>query len=170
MKKSILTLLLILGLASCDKKEEGDYADYLVATPITMSVTDFKNSVDIVAPRPINESGKIYAYQNYIFVNDKYKGVHVIDNSDPSSPQKISFIKIAGNVDISIKGNFLFADSLTDLIVLDISEINAIRIVNRMEDVLRDNVVWPVADIYEYDGINYQNEILIGWDVQTESR
>lgn len=170
MKKSILSLLLVLGLVSCDKKEEGDYADYLVATPITMSVTDFKNSVDVVAPRPINESGKIYAYQNYIFVNDKYKGVHVIDNSDPSSPQKISFIKIAGNVDISVKGNFLYADSLTDLIVLDISEINAIRIVNRMEDVLRDNVVWPVADIYEYDGVDYQNEILIGWDVKTESR
>ena len=170
MKKCILSLLLVLGLVSCDKKEEGDYADYLVATPITMSVTDFKNSVDVVAPRPINESGKIYAYQNYIFVNDKYKGVHVIDNSDPSSPQKISFIKIAGNVDISVKGNFLYADSLTDLIVLDISEINAIRIVNRMEDVLRDNVVWPVADIYEYDGVDYQNEILIGWDVKTESR
>ncbi len=170
MKKNILTLLLVIGLVSCDKKEEGEYADYLVATPITMSVTDFKNSVDIVAPRPINESGKIYAYEDYIFVNDKYKGVHVIDNSDPSSPQKISFIKIAGNVDISVKGNFLFADSLTDLIVLDISEINAVRIVNRMEDVLGGNVVWPIADIYEYDGINYQNEILIGWDVQTESR
>lgn len=135
-----------------------------------MSFTDFKNSVDIVAPRPIDESGKIYAYENYIFVNDKYKGVHVIDNSDPSSPKKISFIKIAGNVDISIKGNFLYADSLTDLMVLDISEINAIRIVNRLEDVLRDNVVWPIADIYEYDGIDYQNEILVGWDVKTESR
>ena len=170
MKKSILSLLLVLGLVSCDKKEEGDYADYLVATPISMSVTEFKNSVDVVAPRPINESGKIYAFENYIFVNDKYKGVHVIDNSDPSSPQKISFIKIAGNVDISVKGNFLYADSLTDLIVLDISEINAIRIVNRMENVLRDNVVWPVADIYEYDGIDYQNEIIIGWDVKTESR
>lgn len=170
MKKSILSLLLVLAIVSCDKKEEGDYADYLVATPITMSVTEFKNSVEVVAPRPINESGKIYAYQNYIFVNDKYKGVHVIDNSDPSSPQKISFIKIAGNVDISVKGNFLYADSLTDLIVLDISEINAVRIVNRMEDVLRDNVVWPVADIYEYDGIDYQNEILVGWDVKTESR
>jgi hypothetical protein len=171
MKKSILSLLLVLAIVSCDKKEEeGDYANYLVATPITMSVTEFKNSVEVVAPKPINESGKIYAYQNYIFVNDKYKGVHVIDNSDPSSPQKISFIKIAGNVDISVKGNFLYADSLTDLIVLDISEINAVRIVNRMEDVLRDNVVWPVADIYEYDGIDYQNEILVGWDVKTESR
>jgi hypothetical protein len=170
MKKCIITLLIVLGLVSCDKKEDGDFADYLVATPITMSLEDFKNSVDIVAPKPINESGKIYAYENYIFVNDKYKGVHVIDNSDPGSPQKIAFIKIAGNVDISIKGNFLYADSLTDLMVLDISEINAIRIVNRFEDVLRDNIVWPIADIYEYDGIDYENEILVGWDVKIESR
>ncbi|WP_297696142.1 hypothetical protein [uncultured Eudoraea sp.] len=170
MKKCIITLLVVVGLVSCDKKEEGDFADYLVATPITMSLEDFKNSVDIVAPRPINESGKIYVYENYIFVNDKYKGVHVIDNSDPASPQKVSFIKIAGNVDISIKGNFLYADSLTDLMVLDISEINAIRIVNRLEDVLRDNIVWPIADIYEYDGIDYENEILVGWDVKIESR
>ncbi|MGB5430213.1 LVIVD repeat-containing protein [Eudoraea sp.] len=170
MKNCIITLLVVLGLVSCNKKEEGDFADYLVATPLTMSLADFKNSVDVVAPRPINESGKIYAYENYIFVNDKYKGVHVIDNSDPNSPQKISFIKIAGNVDISIKGNFLYADSLTDLMVLDISEINAIKIVNRLEDVLRDNIVWPNADIYEYDGIDYENEILVGWDVKIESR
>ena len=93
MKKSILSLLLVLGLVSCDKKEEGDYVDYLVATPITMSVTDFKNSVDVVAPRPINESGKIYAYQNYIFVNDKYKGVHVIDNSDQVLRKKFHLLK-----------------------------------------------------------------------------
>ena len=170
MKKCIITLLVVLGLVSCDKKEDGDFADYLVATPITMSLEDFKNSVDIVAPKPIDESGKIYAYENYIFVNDKYKGVHVIDNSDPGSPQKVAFIKIAGNVDISIKGNYLYADSLTDLMVLDISEINAIRIVNRLEDVLRDNIVWPIADIYEYDGIDYENEILVGWDVKIESR
>jgi hypothetical protein len=170
MKRSLLSILLLLAIISCDKKEEGEYADYLVATPITMSTEEFKNSVDIVAPRPIDESGKIYAYQDYIFVNDKFKGVHVIDNSDPSSPKKISFIKIAGNVDISVKGNFLYADSLTDLIVLDISEINAIKIVNRLENVLRDNVVWPVADIYEYEGVDYQNEVLVGWDVKTERK
>ncbi len=170
MKKGVLILLIFLGLSSCESKEEGDYADYLVATPISMSLSDFKNSVEIVEPLPIIESGKVYAYQSYIFVNDKYKGVHVIDNSDPGSPQKISFIKIAGNVDISVKGNFLYADSLTDLIVLDISEINAIRIISRMENVLNDNIVWPFADIYENDGIDYQNEIIVGWNVQTESR
>ncbi len=136
-----------------------------------MSLEEFKNSVDIITPVPIDESGKIYAYQDLIFVNDKYKGVHVIDNSDPTAPRKVAFIKIAGNVDISIKDNYLYADSLTDLIVLDISDIDNIRIVNRLENVLRDNVIWPMeADIFEYDGWGDPNQVLIGWEVTTERR
>ncbi len=167
--KPLLLVLLILGLLSCDKKE-GDYAEYLVARPLTMSLTEFKNSVGVVAPQPIDESGKIYAYENYIFVNDKYKGVHVIDNSNPEAPRKVSFIKIAGNVDISVKDNYLYADSITDLIVLDISDINDIKIVTRLDNVLRDNVIWPAeADIFEYNGVG-QDAILVGWEVSTERR
>jgi len=138
---------------------------------LTISLEEFKNGVDIISPQPIAESGKIYAYQDYIFVNDKYRGVHVIDNSNPASPRKVSFIKIAGNVDISIKNNFLYADSLTDLIVLDISDINNIQIVNRLQNVLRDNIVWPMeADIFEYGEWNNENNVLIGWEVTTERR
>ncbi|MCW5515176.1 LVIVD repeat-containing protein [Muriicola sp. Z0-33] len=173
MKKQFLLILVsvAIGLTSCEKTDDSKYADYLVARPLKMSMEEFKNSVDIISPVPIDESGKIYAYQDYIFVNDKYKGVHVIDNSDPSSPKKVSFIKIAGNVDISVKDNYLYADSLTDLIVLNISDVNNIEIVNRLDDVLYDNVIWPAeADIFEFDGIDYQNEILIGWEVVTERR
>lgn len=159
-----------LGFVSCDK-EDSEYADYLVARPLIMTKAEFRNSVDIVSPLPINESGKIYAYKDYIFVNDKYKGVHVIDNSNPVSPQKIAFIKIAGNVDVSVKDDILYADSLTDLIVLDISNMESITIVNRMEDVLRENMVWPFeADFIEYDGLDYENEIVVGWETVTERR
>lgn len=162
---------LVFGFLSCNKDEPGKYADYLVARPLTISIQEFKNGVDIVSPQPIAESGKIYAYQDYIFVNDKFRGVHVIDNSNPASPRKVSFIKIAGNVDISIKDNFLYADSLTDLIVLDITDINNIQIVNRLDNVLRDNVVWPMeADIFEYGDWNNENNVLIGWEVTTERR
>ncbi|WP_273274076.1 LVIVD repeat-containing protein [Maribacter polysiphoniae] len=172
MKKNLLLLLFVasLGLVSCEKSDDGKYADYLVAKPLTISKSEFKNSVDIVAPAPIKESGKIYAYRDYIFVNDKYRGVHVIDNSDPSAPKKISFIKIAGNVDISIKDGYLYADSLMDLVVLDISDITHIKIVTRLDNVLRDNVVWPAADFYEYDGLDYDNEVLLGWETVTERR
>ena len=173
MKKKFLLLLFVasLGLVSCEKSDDGKYADYLVARPLTISKTEFKNGVDIIAPLPIQESGKIYAYQDYIFVNDKYRGVHVIDNSNPNAPKKISFIKIAGNVDISIKDDYLFADSLMDLVVLDISNVTDIKIVNRLNNVLRDNVVWPAnVDFYEGEDIDYENEILLGWETVTERR
>ena len=164
-------LFLMLTTFSCEKDNDDLYADYLVARPLTMSLEEFKNSVDIIAPIPVQESGKIYAYDNYIFVNDKYKGVHVIDNSNPENPRKISFIKIAGNVDISVKDNYLYADSITDLMVFDISDISNIQIVNRLEDVLRDNIIWPAeADIFEYGDWNYGSEILVGWEVVTERR
>ena len=173
MQKKILLILMTvaIGFTSCEKTDDSKYADYLVARPLKMSKAEFRNSVDIISPVPIEASGKIYAYQNYIFVNDKYRGVHVIDNSDPSAPKKVSFIKIAGNVDISVKDNYLYADSITDLMVFDISNINDIEIVNRLENVLRDNVIWPAeADIFEYEGIDYQNEILVGWELVTERR
>ncbi len=173
MKKNFLLLLFVasLGFLSCEKNDDDKYADYLVARPLKVSMTEFKNGVDIIAPKPIEESGKIYAYQNYIFVNDKYRGVHVIDNTDPNDPKKISFIKIAGNVDISIKDDYLYADSITDLVVLDISDINNITIVNRLDNVLRDNIVWPAeADIFENGDIDYENEIIVGWETVTERR
>lgn len=174
MKKKLLLLLVVasLGFISCDDNEDdGRYADYLVARPLKITKTEFKNGVDVIAPLPIEESGKIYAYQDYIFVNDKYRGVHVIDNSNPNAPKKISFIKIAGNVDISVKDDYLYADSLMDLIVLDISDITNITIVNRLENVLRDNVIWPLGvDFFEQTNFDYENEIIVGWEVVTERR
>ncbi|MGI9552982.1 MAG: LVIVD repeat-containing protein, partial [Aurantibacter sp.] len=144
-------------------------ADYLVATPLLMTTEEFRNSVDILPPEPIKESGKIYAYRDYIFVNDKYRGVHVVDNSDASSPRKITFIKIAGNVDISVKDDFLYADSIMDLMVFDISDINNIRPVKRLENVLQQYVAWPVeADVIDWNNGGIGGEIQVGWETRTE--
>ncbi len=167
----ILSLFAVVFFSCDDDSSNEEFADYLVARPLVMSRAEFVNSVDVVSPLPIKESGKIYAYQDYVFINDKFKGVHVIDNTNPAAPQKIAFIKIAGNVDISIKDNYLYADSITDLIVLDISNINTIEIVNRMENVLRDNVIIPFeAQIFEWGSIDYENDIIIGWETVIEKR
>lgn len=161
----------LIGLVSCNDMDDRQYAEYLVARPIKMSKSDFKKDISIVAPIPMDKSGKIYVYGDFIFVNDQFKGVHVVDNSDPKSPKKIAFINIPGNVDISIKDNFLYADSITDLLVLDISDIHHIKMVNRLEDVLRDNVVFPLgADIFEWQDIDYSTEIVVGWETVTERR
>lgn len=170
MKKIFLLLMVIaLTSVSCEKNDDKEYADYLVATPLMMSQTEFRNSVDILPPQSIDESGKIYAYKDYIFVNDKYRGVHVIDNSNPENPRKISFIEIAGNVDISIKDDILYADSIMDLMIFDISDINNIIVVKRLENVLQGYLAWPVeADIFNWEGVNQIETIQVGWETRTE--
>ncbi|MEO0505845.1 MAG: hypothetical protein AAF090_06795 [Bacteroidota bacterium] len=174
MKKKIRVLLSITALAfvACDNNEDdSDYAEYQVARPIIMSKADFAASVEVVPPQPIDESGKVYAYDDYIFINDKSKGVHVIDNANPAQPIRIAFIEIPGNVDISVKNNYLYADSLSDLVVLDISDINNIQQINRMVDVLPEGIVYPFeVDIIEYESYDYENEVLVGWDIQSERR
>jgi hypothetical protein len=77
--------------------------------------------VEALGPQPVKFAGKIYVKGNLIFQNDLGSGIHVIDNSNPNSPNRVGFIRVVGNSEISIKGNYLYANSFTDLLVIDIS-------------------------------------------------
>lgn len=164
-----LSLILIL-LMSCNNDD--DYEFVQVATPQLMSKTAFRNSVAVVAPKTILEAGKIYVYQDYLFIGDVDSGIHVIDNSNPKDPKAIKFIEIPGNEDISVKDNFLYADSATDLVVFDISDINNVSFVERLEDVFNvyDYDVPIEASVVEYGDYNYEEDIIVGWTLTTERR
>ncbi len=88
------------------------------------SLYDIRN-IDI---QPIVNSGTIYLWQNYLFVNEVGKGIHVIDKSYPSLAKKITFIKIYGNKNFSISDSTLFADNGKDLISIDIRDMLHIRV------------------------------------------
>ncbi len=76
-----------------------------VNVPVYMSYEKLRADetihTDII--EPLVNTGKIYFKDNYIFINDKYEGIHIIDNMDSANPQNISYITIPGNTDISIK-------------------------------------------------------------------
>ncbi|MEZ4910120.1 MAG: hypothetical protein R2774_04575 [Saprospiraceae bacterium] len=73
-------------------------------------------------PRDFEKLGKIVTYNNHIFINEKYKGIHVIDNSDPVHGKKIYFWVINGNTEFTVNGNVLYANNGRDLLVIDISD------------------------------------------------
>lgn len=135
-------LPLILLFTSCQDKIEETYK---VGTPVYMSYDELRTSFKVTSDQPIVQSGKIYFKDEFIFVNEYQKGIHVIDNADPSNPLITKFIEIPGNVDMAIKGDMLFADSYIDLLTIDISDINDIKIVDR------DTNVFP----YIYPEVNY---------------
>ena len=168
--KSILFVLLIT-MVSCNN-DQVDYEMITVATPELMSKAEFRNSVEVLGPQNINEAGKIYAYNDYIFVNDEFQGIHVIDNINPESPQAIAYIKLPGTVDISIKNNFLYADSSIDLVVFDISNINGIRQVARLENVFTVYDYQIPVDTQEvnWSNFDFDSQVIVGWNVTQERR
>ncbi|MDY7395345.1 hypothetical protein UMM65_08835 [Aureibaculum sp. 2210JD6-5] len=173
--KSKIFLLIVTSLfifSSCNE-DNGDYKIVNVATAKYMTKDALRKSVIITAPAPIVESGKIYAYKNLVLVNDIDKGIHIIDNSDPKNPFKIAFISIIANKDMEVKGDYLYADSLMDLLVFDISDLSNITEVTRLTDVFPSYIPIPfMEDLYiEYGNRNYNNnELIVGWDITQERK
>ncbi|MBC8756788.1 hypothetical protein H2O64_19095 [Kordia sp. YSTF-M3] len=171
MKFKYLFLFLIGCLFVSCSSDDQQFEYYKVAKPITLSVEELRSSVEILPVQNITTSGKIYAYQQYIFINDVDKGVHVIDNRNPLQPSRINFLKIPLNRDVSIKGDYLYADSGMDLVVFNIADINNIQMVGRVENVLENYIEYPEeAQFYNWDDYDYQNDIIVGWQVTVERR
>ncbi|WP_456378178.1 LVIVD repeat-containing protein [Lutibacter sp.] len=168
--KSVISLVfLVISLISCS---EGEYKIVNVATPIYMSKSDFRKSVEILPPKSIIESGKIYAYNNLVLVNDVKKGIHIINNSNPENPIKIAFIKVIASTDMEIKGNYLYVNSLMDLVVFDISDVENIIEVARLEDVFPDYTDYPTMEnlVFDFSNESLEGKIIVDWKITKEER
>jgi len=138
--KSIFTISSVIIFAvffsSCKKDKCEQTVTYKTYKPVYMSYEELRNSVRSETAKALQHPGKIYLKGSYIFVNEMDKGIHVIDNSNPVSPQNIAFINIPGNQDIAAWGEVLYADSYTDLLALDISNPRNIQVLSRTENAL----------------------------------
>ena len=114
-------------------------------------------------PESLKNPGKIYLYNNLLFVNEAGKGVHVFDNLDRSNPRAIGFIHITGNVDIAIKNDMLFANNMNDLIGIDISNVNQVKVVSRLPDVFENQENHPpVNDVY-FECVDPERGTVFDW-------
>jgi hypothetical protein len=116
---------------------------YTLFQPIYKSLRQVRADMKSTASQPLDKTGKLNVFGNYIFLNEVGKGIHVIDNSDPSAPNNIGFINIPNNVDLAVKGRYLYADSYSDIIVFDILNPADVRPVKFMDNVMKEkNVYW----------------------------
>lgn len=163
---NFFAFLLIIGLSACDKVIEERL--YTANVPIYMSYEELRaaDAVESSSAQALENPGKIYVYNDYLLINESRKGIHVIDNSNPSSPQKISFIMIPGNVDISVKSNILYADSYTDLLAIDISDPSQIILTSRTHDAFTQ-AYYPAPDPrYPIAKLDPEKGVVIGWKVE----
>ena len=117
----ILPALLVLFLFNSCLKDNCTKT-YIYFAPVYKTSAEVRLNIKSDQPRPLEKTGKIFIKGNYIFLNEPDKGIHIIDNTNPSSPKNISFVAIPGNMDMAVKGNTLYADLYIDLVALDISD------------------------------------------------
>ncbi|MBO9728694.1 MAG: hypothetical protein J7623_08660 [Chitinophaga sp.] len=131
-----LIALLVFVLCGCAKDKCRKTVFTKVYTPKIMAMKDYLATLKSEAPRTIQTTGKIYVKDNYIFVSDPNEGIHIIDNNHPAAPENIAFLKVMGNVDMAIKGNILYADSYSNLMVFDIRNPRQISAVRQISDAI----------------------------------
>ncbi len=160
----ILGAFYLLTLMSCSDKIEETFK---VNSPVYMTYNDLRSSFKVAEAQDIIQPGKIYFKDNYIFVNEYQKGIHVINNQDPNNPVIEKFIEIPGNVDMAVKGNMLYADSYVDLLTIDISDLDNIV------EVDRDTSVFPyILPLYEdgiIDEVDQNKGVVVGYEVTTKT-
>lgn len=142
--------------------------------PVYMPWKQFRSSVEVMPPQPIKKRGKIYIKDNYLYINEPNKGIHVIDNTNPQAPVPKCFLNIPGNTDLSIYGSYLYADSFVDLLVFALTIYpEDIILVNRISDVFPYNAYQnqPFADSDNTNSrfdffpsrVNQRKGVVTGW-------
>ena len=121
-------------LSGCLRDECTSTRTFVRYDPIYKTLDECRAGIAAQAPREMRKPGKIYAHGDYLFINEKQEGIHVVDNSDPANPQKIAFWSIPGNVDIAMRGQYLYADQYIDLLTIDITELQNPQVVCRSEN------------------------------------
>jgi hypothetical protein len=141
---------------------------YTISTPIYQVLTKFRELIKSLPAAAIHSTGKITLSGHYIFLSESNKGIHIIDNSNPSAPKNVSFINIPGNEDLAIKGNMLYADAYGDLITFDITDPLNVKAIDFETNVFTDHSiyyfeVYPASGtVYNPDSIN----VIVGYNTR----
>jgi hypothetical protein len=164
IKSATFLLVMMAALTACNDRTE-QLITYEANVPVYMAYNDFRASFEKSAPIEISHPGKMYFKDGYLFVNEYGKGIHIIDNSNPASPQKVAFYEIMGNVDMAIKGNVLFADSYIDLLAIDITDLNNPVEIDRIENVFPE-IVPEGEEWFPYAMVDKSKGVIVDWEVK----
>jgi hypothetical protein len=164
MKKFINLALMALTVAICFSSCLKDVGKkhYKIYTPIIETTSSLRAKVKSAAGIDVANAGKLFVIGNYVFLNEKEKGIHVIDNTNPANPINKAFITIPGNTDLWVSNNILYANCYTDFLAIDVTDINNITTTKVIEDIFID-----VRFINGY--ATSQGSVIIGWTVRDTS-
>lgn len=165
--------LLILSLASCDPF---GYNKKKNVTPVEQAPAEVDgwapvynadaSNADIkgLPPRNIDKGGKIYIKGDTLYQVESGKGIHVILIKQHTNPQKLAFINVLGAQELAIKNNVLYTNNINDLVALDISRMDTIKVLDRITSVFHMvDPNYPPGTGY-YECVDKTKGTVVGWE------
>jgi hypothetical protein len=138
--------------------------------PKLMDRSELENSVQLVASAmPFQNPGRIYLYDHWLLVVEKYEGIHLIDNTDPSHPVRKGFLRVPGCQSLAVGNHVLYVDNAVDLVgvKIDFSTLKAKELARNKKAL--PEIVSPDGYIpWAFSRINRPaNTEIVGWTNKT---
>jgi len=116
-------LFLVLSLFGCDDNNEDIYRYSKIISqskdyPVYLDMSEIGN-IQVMAKLPQLKPFKILSNENYYFVGDMLKGIHVYEKR-AGSVSYLCFIECQYIKDFELADNRLFCNNFVDLVVLDV--------------------------------------------------
>ena len=166
MKNVIWTLVVILIVfTGCKDKQ---FKKYTANVPVYTDFETFRKELGTVkyeSAKTIEKKGNIYFKDNYLFILDNFKGIHIIDNSNPASPVNKGYYAITGITGMAIRNQYLYVNAYVDLIVIDVTNIDSPIESGRVENIFE--YAWPSHDPqYPLAEVDPSKGIITGWEIE----
>ena len=164
MKKELIVIIAtIVSITACKNNGVGHVDAYM---PVYASAADAKQIV-LQSPQPIVNGGKIATLGNVVFQVETDKGIHIIDYSNPAVPVKKGFIKNALCRELALKGNSIYTNNLSDLVVIDISNSTAVTVTSRINNAFPDLALQnPTCTDCYFECADPTKGLVIQWNKQ----
>lgn len=131
--------------STCDKT-----VYYNAKIPVYGSLESIRSTFDVIEVQPMDTILRIVELGHAYFLEEKGKGVHVIDKLSAGKPNRTAFIEIPGCLSIEGNGNTLYIGQATDLIVVDVTDLNSISQLQRIQNVFNADFVKEDSFIIDY--------------------
>ena len=138
MRKNLTILLSVSILFSACTPYDTVPSSVEGFAPVYSQDVSTLKTIKAESPRTTVNGGKIYTVGTLLFQVEQDSGIHIINYVNPSSPQKLGFIKSFLCKEITVKNGFIYTNNLSDLVVIDINNSADIKEVGRTPNVFPD--------------------------------
>jgi hypothetical protein len=134
--------------------------------PIYYSYDDF-SGIKSGQPIPFSNLGKIISKGSLLLINEKNKGIHVIDNTNPENAIQKYFWNIPGNTEFTLIQNTLYADNGKHLIVIDVSNPEILLVLTIIKNQYTPERIEVFPQNYKgyFECFDSNKGILSGWEM-----